>query len=115
MKNKLLAILFISEFFLLLLGIFFDVYSTNIGIKDIYYNSWITNHLVYKANTVGTFTGCALIIFTIFIIFIPMQLIEDYKNKKISILIYLYMIPIFFYTIYLLMRGVSYIINFLIN
>lgn len=66
MKGKLITPSFIGEVLLIFLGMDFDIYSTNLGIKDIFYDTWMCDSIINETNTVGTFSAIALMVATIF-------------------------------------------------
>lgn len=112
MKKLLAIFLFVFFALVLLAGIAFDIYTNSQGIKDIFYGTAITSHMGYKSNFVGMFTAISFIV-------LNLLLVAGYgyffyaKEKKIKIFPALYSIVVFFYTLYIFVRGITYIIEVL--
>lgn len=115
MKEKLITCLFVDEVLLIFVGMGFDLYSLKLGIKDIFYNTWISDPITNETNTVGTFSAMALMVGTIFFIFIPFMIKDDIEHKKFHPFTYLMSLASLSYCLYILSKGIPYIFKYFVN
>lgn len=77
----------------------FDLYSLKLGIKDIFYNTWISDPITNETNT----------------IFIPFMIKDDIEHKKFHPFTYLMSLASLSYCLYILSKGIPYIFKYFVN
>ncbi|MCD8808090.1 hypothetical protein K1Y25_02310 [Mammaliicoccus sciuri] len=112
MKAFLLLMAFIVEGLLILLGIGFDLYTGHLGIRDAFYDSWITSHLHTKRNAVGTLTAVAFAYLSLMTLFIIVHIVYREKGEKIGIMSALFILGTLAYAFYIFIKGINYLVEF---
>lgn len=113
LKALIFWIVFICEALFILLGIGFDIYTNHIGVKDIFYDSWMTSQFNYKHNSAGTFTAVALAYISLMTMFIVIYFVYREKGTKIKIFTSIFILATLIYTFYIFITGLNYIVDFI--
>ncbi|MCJ0908808.1 hypothetical protein MTW84_06370 [Mammaliicoccus sciuri] len=114
MKAFILLMAFIFEGLLILLGIGFDLYTEHIGIRDAFYDTWITSHFPTKRNALGTLTAVAFAYLSLMTMFIIVHIVYREKGEKIKIMSALFILGTMAYAFYIFIKGINYLVEFVL-